>query len=270
MPRVASRLAAFALILAGSFGTAYAVGERLPGATPDPESIPHTHPSGGMATPVAAGYEQRGYQLVTDNVMSAMDGMPGVAGFHLLHPDGSTVTEFDRVHEKLLHAIVVRPDLSEYHHVHPQVREDGSWTLTLPGPGQWHLVFDSTPSGETAPIVVSANIDDEQPVATVPLPPPADTVELDGLVISRARFDFTVTDASGAAVTGLETYLGQPAHLVAIRQGDLAYTHLHPNGEMDGMFTFGEGINEPGTYRLFLEFGYRGEVLLATFTVVVP
>ncbi len=270
MPRVASRLAAFALVLAGSFGSAYALGNSLPGGSPDPESDPHAHSSGDATTPVPEGTEQRGYQLVTDNVMAAMSGMEGAAGFHLRGPDGNTVTEFDTVHEKRLHVIVVRPDLSDYRHVHPEVRADGSWDVDLPGTGQWHLVFDSTPSGETEPIVISANIDDEQPVATVPLPPPDDTVEIDGLVVTRAGFDFTITDDSGAAATGLEPYLGQPAHLVALRQGDLAYTHLHPTGEMSGTYMFANEITEPGTYRLFLQVGHNGDVLLAAFSVVVP
>lgn len=266
MPRVAGRLGAFALVLAGSFGTAYAVGEKLPGHNHGSSTTghDHVHPAGGMATPVPAGFEQRGFQLVTDHVM------PGMAGFHLQGPDGSTVTEFDRVHEALLHVIVVRPDLSDYHHVHPTVRPDGGWDVELPSTGQWHMVFDSTPTGEADPIIVSANLDDEVPVETVPLPAPADRVEIDGLVVARDGFNFAVTAADGSAATGLEPYLGQPAHLVALRQGDLSYTHLHPTGEMSGMFMFGTGITAPGTYRLFLQFGHDGEVLLVPFTVVVP
>lgn len=264
MPGVAVRLGAFALVLAGSFGTAYAVGENLPGHNHSSGSGTHDHPAGGMDTPVPAGFEQRGFQLVTDHVM------PGMASFHLRGPDGATVTAFDTVHEALLHVIVVRPDLSDYHHVHPTVNADGTWTVDLPSTGQWHMVFDSTPTGETDPIIVSANLDDEVPVETVPLPEPADQVEIDGLVVTRDGFTFRVMAADGSAATGLEPYLGQPAHLVAMRLGDLAYTHLHPTGEMSGMFMFGDGVTAPGTYRLFLQFGHDGDVLLVPFTVVVP
>lgn len=263
MPHIAGRLGAFALVMAGSFGTAYAVGEQLPGHQHNSGSG-HAHAAGGMDAPVPDGFEQRGFQLVTDHVM------PGMASFHLRGPDDATVTTFDTVHEALLHVIVVRPDLSEYHHVHPTVNADGTWTVDLPSAGQWHLVFDSTPTGEADPIIVSANLDDEVAVATVPLPEPADRVEIDGLVVTRDGFTFTVTAADGSAATGLQPYLGQPAHLVALRQGDLAYTHLHANGGMPGMFMFGTGITAPGTYRLFLQFGHDGDVLLVPFTVVVP
>jgi hypothetical protein len=58
--------------------------------------------------------------------------------------------------------------------------------------------------------------------------------------------------------------------LIAIRKDDLAYTHLHPGDSLAGMLTFPGSLSEPGTYRLFLQFGYRGEVVTAAFTVKVP
>lgn len=261
MSPVSRRLGAFALLLVGTFGTAYAVGEKLPG---------HSHAGGAghsgmdMGGPVPAGFEDNGYQLVTDQVHSDS------ATFHLNDADGKPVTDFTEAHGAILHSIVIRPDLSDFQHVHPTIGANGSWSVQLPAPGQWHLVFDSTPATASGPIVVSANLDDEATIDTVALPPPDDIVEVDGLVITRTGFNFTYTAADGGAATGIEPYLGQSSHLVAIRQGDLAYTHLHPGDGMSGMFMFGDGITQPGTYRLFLQFGHNGEVLTVPFTVVVP
>ena len=140
----------------------------------------------------------------------------------------------------------------------------------MPTTDQWHIVFASTPTGASGPIVVAANLDDEVSVDTVALPPSDDKVEVDGLIVTRVGVNFMFESADGGAVTGLEPYLGQTAHLVAVRQGDLAYTHLHPSSDMSGMFMFGDGISEPGTYRMFLQFGRNGEVLTVPFTVVVP
>jgi hypothetical protein len=67
----------------------------------------------------------------------------------------------------------------------------------------------------------------------------------------------------------LEPYVGQAAHLIAIRQGDLAYAHLHPLDSAPGAYVF-SGDLPTGTYRLFLQFGYRGDVLTVPFTVVQP
>jgi hypothetical protein len=58
------------------------------------------------------------------------------------------------------------------------------------------------------------------------------------------------------------------AHLIAVREGDLAYVHLHPAMEMKGMFMFGSKLPQPGTYRVFLQFGLRGEVVTVPFTAV--
>jgi len=263
MSRVASRLGAFALLSLGTFGTAYAVGEKLPGHS-HAGGAGHTHSGMDMSSPVTPGSKNGGYELVTEGIST------GVATFHLNDSRGKPVTDFTEAHGALLHTIIVRPDLSDFNHVHPTIAADGSWSVDMPAPGPWHIVFDSKPTSASGPIVVSANLDDEVPVDAVALPPPDDTIEADGLIITRVGVNFTFESTDGGAVTGLEPYLGQPAHLVAIRQGDLAYTHLHPSDGMSGMFMFGDGITEPGTYRMFLQFGHNGEVLTVPFTVVVP
>lgn len=279
MSPVARRLGAFTLLLAGTFGTAYAAGEQLPGhshtstddhagddhATDDHvgEEDSHEHSEMDMGGPVPAGSESGGYQLVNDGVSD------GLARFHLNGEDGATVTNFTEAHGAVLHTIIIRRDLSDFNHVHPTIGVDGSWSVEMPAPGPWHVVFDSTPTGESGPIVVSANLDDEVAVDTVALPAPSDTVEVDDMVVTRVGFTFMLETADGGPVTGLEPYLGQSSHLVAIRQGDLAYTHLHPGADMADMFMFGGGITDPGTYRMFLQFGRNGEVLTIPFTVVI-
>ena len=105
---------------------------------------------------------------------------------------------------------------------------------------------------------------------TVAPPPADDTVEIDGLQISRNGFVFTVANADGSAATDLEPYQEQAAHLVAIREGDLAFTNLYPLDSPPATFDFGDGLTEPGTYRLFLRFGHAGSVVTVPFTVVLP
>lgn len=265
MSRVAVRLGVFTVLLAGTFGAAYAVGEALPGDghSNDDSSQAHEHME-MSATPVQAGSVSGGYQLVTDH---AMAGMP--ATFHLNDSAGAPVTEFTEAHGALLHAIVVRPDLSGFQHLHPQIADNGAWVVPVPGTGQWHFVFEATPAGAAEPVIVTADVADGESVAAVPLPDPDDSVEVDGLVVTRNGFTFTVTALDGGEATGLQPYLGQPAHLVALRQGDLAFTHLHPGDGPAGRFTFEPGVTEPGTYRLFLQFGHDDEVLTVPFTVEI-
>lgn len=267
-PRTTSvRLGSFALILAGTFGTAYAIGERLPGHNHSTGST-HNHSHNAAASPIVPGFEMNGFQLITETIDADS------ATFHLRDPNGDTVTEFAAAHGALLHTILIRPDLSGFQHVHPEIDADGSWSVTITDPGQWHLAFESVPIVDGAPatqaIIVTANVDDETAIDTVPLPAPDDVVEIDGLRVTRNGFAFTVANADGGAATELEPYLEQVAHLVAIRQGDLAYTHLHPLESPAGTLDFGAGLTAPGTYRLFLQFGHSGSVLTVPFTVVLP
>jgi hypothetical protein len=244
------RLGSFLLVLLGTFGTAYAVGEKLPG---------HTH-SHGPARLALASPTDGAYRLVTDDL--------GTATFHLEH-HGMPVTSFDLVHGALLHTIIVRPDLTGFRHVHPDIAADGRWKVTLDQPGPWHIVFESTPKGSASAVIVATDIEGPT-VASAPLPLPNDVVVTHGLRIVRSELTFSVTGSDGSPALGLEPYLGQPAHLVALRSGDLAYVHLHPMMNMVGAFMFGTKLPQPGTYRLFLQFGLDGEVITVPFTVVQP
>ena len=75
-------------------------------------------------------------------------------------------------------------------------------------------------------------------------------------------------------VTDLEPYLGAYGHLVALREGDLAYLHVHPGGEPgDGVtepgpiVEFGAEVPSAGRYQLFLDFKADGVVRTAAFTL---
>jgi hypothetical protein len=52
---------------------------------------------------------------------------------------------------------------------------------------------------------------------------------------------------------------------VALREGDLAFLHVHPVDGLGFMATF----PSPGRYRLFLQFEHEGEVRTAAFTQAV-
>ena len=258
---IGTRLGAFLLVLLGTFGTAYAIGEKLPGH--DHSGHNHTH---GPTDLVPPGFENNGYRVVTDGIET--NGTTRVATFHLEMTDGMRVTNLPESHGARLHVVLVRPDLSGFQHIHPEIQPDGSWQVTRDQPGAWHIVFDGAPDGN--PVVVSANLDDETAVEAQPLPEPDDDVTVAGVRLVRQGLDFYVTAEDGGPATGLQPYLGMAAHLIAIREGDLSYVHLHPTMEMDGMFMFGSAMSQPGTYRIFLQFMRNGEVVTAPFTVVQP
>jgi hypothetical protein len=83
---------------------------------------------------------------------------------------------------------------------------------------------------------------------------------------------FTVTRAGRPVPT--EPYLGAGGHLVALREGDLAFLHTHPAGHAadgtgeghDDAIAFVTTFPTAGRYRLHLQFRVDGRVHTAGFT----
>ncbi|MFL6053021.1 MAG: hypothetical protein ACJ72W_08920 [Actinoallomurus sp.] len=280
-----ARLGIFGLGLAVVFGAAMGTG-RLTGPV-GAESRPNAA-HGGMEHGGAGhgGHESmlpdgllvsdRGYSLVTVPAAS------GTFAFRITGPDGRPVTAFDTRHDKRMHLIVVRRDLSGFRHVHPTMDADGTWRVASPlsGPGTYRAFADFQPTGAD-PLTLGIDISVAGDARPRPLPAPATTASVDGYTVTLAgtllagrssRLDMTIS-RDGRPVTDLQPYLAAYGHLVALRQGDLAYLHVHPDGEP------GDGRTEPGptvtfyaeapsvgAYRLYLDFQHHGTVHTAEFT----
>jgi hypothetical protein len=100
-------------------------------------------------------------------------------------------------------------------------------------------------------------------------------VHLDGDLSAGADARLTLSvERDGEPVTDLQPYLGAYGHLVALRAGDLAYLHVHPDGSPgDGTtqpgpdVVFYAAVPSAGTYHLYLDFKHHGVVRTAAFTV---
>ena len=77
----------------------------------------------------------------------------------------------------------------------------------------------------------------------------------------RPTCAFTITKDGEPVRT--EPYLGAGGHLVALRDGDLAFLHVHPGD--DGV-RFAATFPTAGRYRLFLQFQHDGRVHTVAFT----
>ena len=80
----------------------------------------------------------------------------------------------------------------------------------------------------------------------------------------EADLDFEVT--RGGKPVNVEPYLGARGHLVALREGDLAFLHVHPDRDR---LRFMAEFPSAGRYRLFLQFKTGGRVHTAAFTRAV-
>ena len=61
----------------------------------------------------------------------------------------------------------------------------------------------------------------------------------------------------------MQEYLGAKGHLVALRKGDLAFLHVHPD---EDRLRFMATFPTAGRYRLFLQFQVDGRMHTAAFT----
>ncbi|MDG4760608.1 hypothetical protein [Micromonospora sp. WMMD710] len=280
-----TRLGGFALALVAVFGTAYEVGQVV---DPEVPAVESRHDGGATS---AGGHDETadrlpGGLLVSDRgyTLAPVGAPAGEFAFRIDGPDGRPVTRYDVAHDKRMHLIVARRDLSGFRHVHPDLGPDGTWRVATPlaGPGQWRAFADFAPTrGEPLTLGVDVTVPGE--LTERPLPAPATSTTVDGYTVTltgapqpgrTSSLTLTVSRA-GQPVTDLEPYLGAYGHLVALRRGDLAYLHVHPDGTPgDGRtrpgpnVTFLAEVPSTGSYRLYLDFRHGGAVHTAEFTVV--
>ncbi len=242
------------------------------------------HAPAGEAVPKGLQTSQDGYALVLDEPALPAAGTAEVS-FRVLGPDGEPVTRYETSHDEDLHLIAVRRDLSGFQHVHPERAGDGTWSAPLElTPGEWRLFADFVPAGGEG-LTLGSDLSVAGGYSPVPLPAPSRTAEVDGYtvtvdgdLVAGEESELTLTvERDGRPVTDLQPYLGAYGHLVVLRDGDLAYLHVHPTGEPgDGRthagpgITFGTTTPSAGSYRLFLDFRHGDVVRTAEFTAEVP
>ena len=250
---------------------------------------------GGRLTSTAPHQSHRSYCV---RALSAVESLqPGVVtdfSFEIIDDRGVTLQQFATVHERIMHVIVVRGDLTQFQHVHPTYASaSGRFTvhdLVVPTSGPYRLFADFTPAGATTgpdgqPLGVTVPVDlevgDRAAYQPESLPAPSDTARVGEYEVLLSRPDtlragempqlaFTIR-RDGAIVTDLEPYLGANGHGVILREGDLAFIHSHALEDSvqlrSGKLPFIVHFAEPGRYRMFVQFQHRGAVQTAAFTL---
>jgi hypothetical protein len=267
-----AKLAGFGLVLALVGGSAALAGSRLDVHPGEPDG-PGMGAMGARMAPQAV----RGLAVSEGGLTLALARTSVTAGrrfelaFRIVARDGRTVRDFDVEHTKRMHFIVVRRDMTGFQHLHPTERPDGTWSVpvTLRDAGSYRVFADFSVDGRPHTLADDVTVDGT--VRSRTLPAPTRSVDVDGLRVSltegashagaESQLGFTVTRA-GRPVA-VEDYLGAKGHLVALRQGDLAFLHVHPD---ENRLKFMASFPTAGSYRLFLQFQTEGRVHTAAFT----
>ena len=296
--RTPLRVLAFVSALAAAFALAWGGGRLVGPVDTEPESghlsASASEPTGSRiermngnpGTPSRTVAEATGLTARADGFTLALADRTPAAGrtrldFQVLTSSGRPLLDYTREHEKDLHLIVVRRDLTGFQHVHPRLdRSTGTWSVDVRlTPGVWRVVADLVPAGwegitladdvSVAGDFTPAALPADDRVAKVGTDAGTYTVTLTGDTAPGASTVLTTRiELDGEPVSDLEPYLGAHGHLVAMRAGDLGYLHVHPEeGPAGPGIDFATAFPEPATYRLFLDFQHRGQVHTAAFTV---
>ncbi|MGW5361934.1 hypothetical protein [Actinopolymorpha pittospori] len=293
----ATKLGTFAVGLAVVFGGAVGVGRMVGplGASADSGSQAGSQADHGQnmapsMTPANASIpgglqiSQDGYTL-TPQTTTLAPGQRTDFRFTVTGPDGRPVTRFATLHEKKLHFIVAGRDLSGFQHLHPVQTENGVWSvpLTLPAAGNYRAFADFQAEGAREGLTLGMDLSAPGDFAPRSLPRATSTATVDdytvaikGVLVPGRTSKLTLSvSKDGKPVTDLQPYLGAYGHLVALRAGDLAYLHVHPDGEPgDGStkpgpdIPFYAEVPSAGSYRLYLDFQHQGTVRTAEFTAI--
>jgi hypothetical protein len=221
---------------------------------------------------------------------------------------GAVVKNFIVDHTKIMHFILVRQDLQDFQHLHPDFNKDtGEFTIPVvfADNGPYRLFADFVPAQgqkqeEYVPVTIPTDVmvGDKQQYTRHSVV--ADTQ----LTRTEGSYEFTYSIAqpisvgketaitlnvkkNGSPVTSMEEYLGAQAHGILLKKDSLAFAHLHAMGGemthmMDGkMMTMHEPMPkgpkisfdytfpEAGVYKLFTQFQHEGNVITTDYVVTV-
>jgi hypothetical protein len=154
--------------------------------------------------------------------------------------DGEALTDFDVVHEKTSHLILVSSDYTDFQHVHPDLDDKGTFTIrdvVFTRPGPYYVFMDVTPQGsrqivkrfevpvqgKAAPLVLKEDTRDRG-AADMRIRLKTDPVKLK---TGDAMLHFELT-RGGQPVTDIKPFMGAMGHVIAIGKNGAPFLHIHP------------------------------------------
>ena len=207
---------------------------------------------------------------------------------------GAPVREYELVHDKLMHLIIVGEDLSYFAHIHPILENNGeNLTIvhTFPEAGKYKLWVDFKPKGGIQN-VLAFMVD----VKGLPVHNPVLPVH-DGIYIKESSdrnyqirlklpqedivankdvdIVFSISDAAGNPVMDLEPLMGAGGHSVIISSDIQEFLHVHPTEEVEPNWKGGPHISfrtsfpKLGLYKVWGQFQHKGKIIMADFILKV-
>lgn len=245
------------------------------------------------------------YTVELETSPNPVAGRPVDLTFAIRYADTKKlVQDFETIHERLFHLILVSDDLSWFEHQHPVRGEDGLFrkTWTFPRPGRYTLYADFTPAdgdNQVKPLPLLVGGGEER---TYPLTPDTKRVKQVGdyrielavrpgtLTMEKpAILTYTVKDRKGRPLRNMQPFIGAPGHLLAISSDRKEVVHTHAitgsgghSMEADAIrvtpamatekgpaFSFKLTTPTGGLYKVWAQFMHRNRVITVPFTFLV-
>jgi hypothetical protein len=233
---------------------------------------------------MTGGATLAGDRIALDTTSFPQSG-PITFSFKLFTTDKSELTDTDLKieHGKRMHFILVRDDMTQFQHIHPEYK-DGKWTVTttIPEIGQYQIYADIAPEKESAVVLrVPVTIGGATKQSQIPTPNVDMTATTNGIAAKittdkvlathqETTLTFTLIK-NGQPVKELNPYLGAYGHVVLLRHGSPDdYIHVHPITEtkpLNGQIQFAATFPEIGRYTLYAQFNVADKV--ETFPITV-
>jgi hypothetical protein len=249
------------------------------------------HPGGHQSTAAAhTGHDMSKMGGMAGTLMVKTDPAEVKAGQRtklslMIHDaSGAMVKDFDVVHEKKVHLIVVSDGLAQFAHIHPDIDDAGNLTVThaFPTGGQYRLYADYKPVGKDQAVAIAeVQVIGDSPPAPELIPNAPGKVTGTGLNANVAfpkakagevtKITFALLDSMDQPVTDLQPYLGAMGHLVVISADGKLYVHAHPaeGKSANGVVEFGAHFTRAGLYKAWGQFQRAGQVYTVPFVLKV-
>ncbi|MGA8594398.1 MAG: heavy metal-binding domain-containing protein [Bryobacteraceae bacterium] len=192
-------------------------------------------------------------------------------------PDGTPVSHFDLVHEKLIHLFIVSENLEFFEHIHPALENDKAFHIRtrLDNSGMYRLLADYYPTGSVPQLSLStlyvdgpaspphlkASLAPSQSTnikATLRMEPEQPMAGLE----TRLFFDIDPYE-------GLERYLGVWGHMLVASEDLVDLIHTHPFLAGGPTIQFNVIFPRAGLHRIWTQFQRHGVVNTVVFTIDV-
>lgn len=253
------------------------------------QQMPHvttTEAHSEVMSPSVEGSTLSGSRIILDNKDSLK---PGKVNFSFklfgINKDEFTDADLKIAHEKKMHFIFVRDDMTGYQHIHPQYI-NGKWTVTtdIKDEGNYHLYVDIAPN-EESPVVLRLPIQIGGTTKTKNFPTPNQKMNITSGVYTATLTTNTSLKTNqeiqlsialtqkGKVVTDINQYLGAFGHLVILNHNNPNdFIHAHPLTEIkptNGVVEFMAKFPVKGTYTLYGQFTIDGSVVTLPITLAI-